>query len=94
MKSETRAATPNGARYMTQLAKHWSHKFEVSYDERQAHIQLSAGVLELAADGEGLDLVIEAADEATLARLEGVVAEHLGRFSFREPDITLNWVRG
>ncbi len=91
MQSRAHATTPNGARYMTQLAKHWSHKCEVEYDARQARIALGAATLRMEARPEGLDLVIEAADEASLARLEQVVADHLARFSFREPDLTLSW---
>jgi hypothetical protein len=78
---------------MTQLAKHWSHKFEVAFDDRQARIDLPAGRLDMRADPEGLALVLDAEDEATVARLEGVVADHLARFAFREPEMKLNWVR-
>ena len=93
MQSHARLTTDRGARYMIQLAKHWSHKFAVESDERQARIPLGAATLRMDAGAEGLDLVIEAADEETLVRLEQVVADHLTRFSFREPDLTLAWSR-
>ena len=40
-----------------------------------------------------LGVVIEAADELTLARLESVVAEHLNRFAFREGALAFAWTR-
>jgi DNA-binding PadR family transcriptional regulator len=78
-------ATDRAARYMIQLAKHWSHKFEVTYDETSALIPLPLGTCRMLADPEGLDITVEAADLEGLARLEDVVAEHLLRFAFREP---------
>jgi hypothetical protein len=78
---------------MTQLAKHWSHKFEVEHDERQARIVLPAGTLRMTTADDGLVLIVETEDEATLARLETVVADHLRRFAFREPDLALEWTR-
>ena len=36
MESHARVATEKAARYMIQLAKHWSHKFEVRYDDTSA----------------------------------------------------------
>ena len=34
------AAVPkaNGSRYMQQLCKHWSHKFEVTFDAAQGRV--------------------------------------------------------
>ncbi|HTK34316.1 MAG TPA: DUF2218 domain-containing protein [Caulobacteraceae bacterium] len=94
MESRALAVTDKAARYMTQLAKHWSHKFEVSLDTHQARIVLPLGVCRMTAGPDALEVVVEAADAASLAKLEPVVAEHLGRFAFREPDLRLDWVRG
>jgi len=93
MQSHARLNTDQAVRYMTQLAKHWSHKFEVSYDDISALIPLPLGTCSMLADPEGLDITIEAADLEGLARLEDVVAEHLLRFAFREPVARLAWTR-
>jgi hypothetical protein len=36
---------------------------------------------------------VEAAEPEGLHRLEGVVASHLKRFAFREPDLAVEWSR-
>ncbi|CAN5124836.1 DUF2218 domain-containing protein [soil metagenome] len=92
MQSHARLNSDEAARYMTQLAKHWSHKFEVSYDEISALIPLPLGTCSMLADPEGLDITIEAVDLEALARLEDVVAEHLLRFALHEPG-RLGWTR-
>ena len=93
MQSHARLNTDKAVRYMTQLAKHWSHKFEVSYDDISALIPLPLGTCSMLADPEGLDITIEAVDLEGLARLEDVVADHLLRFAFREPFARLAWTR-
>jgi hypothetical protein len=93
MESHARVATDKAARYMTQLAKHWSHKFEVRYDDTSAHFPLPLGLCRMTARGDGLDITVEAADEAGLARLEDVVAKHLDRFALREGELRYGWTR-
>lgn len=93
MQSYARLNTDKAARYMTQLAKHWSHRFEVSYDDISALIPLPLGTCSMLVEPDGLDITIEAADLEGLARLEDVVAEHLLRFAFREPVKRLAWTR-
>lgn len=93
MQSHARLPTDKAARYMTQLAKHWSHKFVVSLDETTATIPLPLGDCRMAADGAGLDITVEATSHDGLARLEDVVAEHLLRFAFRENVAKLAWTR-
>jgi hypothetical protein len=93
IQSHARLNSDKAARYMTQLAKHWSHKFEVSYDDISALIPLPLGTCGMLADSEGLDITIEAVDLEALVQLEDVVAEHLLRFAFREPDARLGWTR-
>jgi len=93
MQSHARLNTDKAARYMTQLAKHWSHRFEVTYDDVSALIPLPLGTCSMRVEPEGLDVTLEAADLEGLARLEDVVAEHLLRFAFREPVKALAWTR-
>ena len=93
MESHARVATEKAARYMIQLAKHWSHKFEVRYDETSAFFPLPAGHCRMTAHPDGLDITVEAADLEGLARLEDVVAKHLDRFAFREGELRYGWTR-
>ena len=93
MQSHARLTTDKAARYMTQLAKHWSHRFEVALDAASARIPLPLGTCVMAADAEGLDVTVEAPLLESLAKLEDVVAEHLLRFAFREPVTRLAWTR-
>ncbi len=93
MQSHARLNTDKAARYMIQLAKHWGHEFEVTYDDVSALIPLPLGTCSMLADPEGLDVTIEAADLEGLARLEDVVAEHLLRFASCEPVKRLGWTR-
>ena len=84
-----RVATEHGSRYLQQLCKHWSHKFPVEFTPTNGRIEMSAGVLILDADAEGLGLRLTAAPE-DLERMEGVVAAHLQRFAFRE-ELAFDW---
>jgi hypothetical protein len=85
----TRVATAHASRYLQQLCKHWSHKFPVEFSPHNGRIEMSAGVLILDADAEGLGLRLTAAPE-DIRRMEGVVADHLQRFAFRE-ELSFDW---
>jgi hypothetical protein len=93
MQSHARLTTDRAARYMTQLAKHWSHKVVVTFDETRARIPLPIGDCRMVADQTGLDITVETAGFEGLARLEDVVAGHLLRFAFRENVSKLAWTR-
>lgn len=92
--TETRIPTPSASKYLQQLCKHWSHKFAVVFTPEKGRVPFGdnrAALFEATADT--LTMRIEAADTETLARLEGVVVEHLKRFSFREDLGTIEWSR-
>ncbi|WGM46027.1 hypothetical protein KOAAANKH_00892 [Brevundimonas sp. NIBR10] len=92
-RSTTTVATSNASKYLTQLSKHWSHRFpDLTYTAERADIPLPGGPCVLTADPQALHIVIDGSDAQTAERLEGVVAEHLRRFAFRE-DLTFDWVR-
>lgn len=93
MQSHARLTTNRAARYMTQLAKHWSHKFVVTFDETTARIPLPMGDCRMVAGEAGLDITVETSGLESLAKLEDVVADHLLRFAFREGVETLAWTR-
>ncbi|ALL15399.1 hypothetical protein AQ619_17665 [Caulobacter henricii] len=93
MQSHARLTTDKAARYMTQLARHWGHRFVVTFDETTARIPLPSGDCRMVADETGLDITVETSGREGLARLEEVVADHLLRFAFREDVETLGWTR-
>jgi hypothetical protein len=93
MQSHARLSTDKASRYMTQLAKHWSHKFVVVFDETSARIPLPLGDCRMLADADGLNITVDATSHEGLAKLEDVVAEHLLRFAFRENVGKLGWTR-
>ena len=92
--SETRIPTASASRYLQQLCKHWSHKFAVEFTPQQGSIPFAPDRrCDLAAEGGALALRIEAPDDASLTRTEGVVIDHLKRFAFREDFGDVRWTR-
>lgn len=86
-----RVATPNASRYLQQLCKHWSHKFAVDFTPEAGTVALPPGPLTLAADADALVLTLDVADPAQVERMQGVVAEHVDRFAFREGALVYDW---
>ncbi|HET8613225.1 MAG TPA: DUF2218 domain-containing protein [Sphingomonas sp.] len=84
--------TPHAGRYIQQLAKHWSHKFEVEFDAAHAVIRFTGGTVARLEAGEGaLTARLDAPDAETLERMQGVLARHLDRFAFREAPLPFRW---
>lgn len=88
--TEVVAAVPtaHASRYLQQLAKHWSHKFEVDFSPTEGVIELPMGRCGLAADEATLTVRLTGTPDADMERFKTVVAEHLQRFGHRE---TLNF---
>jgi len=93
MQSIASVTTASAARYLSQLCKHWSHKFEVEFDAQSGRIALPLGVCRLTAGPESLGIVLETADEEGLVKMEQVVADHLNRFAHREGELVFDWTR-
>jgi len=92
--SQTTVPTTSASRYLQQLCKHWSHKFAVEFTPQHGTIPFDATrVCTLDASPDRLALRIEAVDDATLERMQGVVIEHLKRFAFREDLGNVQWVK-
>jgi hypothetical protein len=88
-----RVPTANGARYLQQLCKHWSHKLDVQLSENEGIVRFPAAVATMKADPEALTVSVEAQDDETLQRMKGVVASHLDRFAFKEAPLPFEWQR-
>ncbi len=89
--SHATVATENASRYLQQLCKHWSHRFEVDFDAQQGRIKFGEGeVITLTAGPETLDIRIEADDAQRLPELNRIVESHIVRFAFRET-LAFDW---
>ncbi len=90
--SVSTVTTDHASRYLQQLCKHWSHKFEVEFNETAGKVPFSPEAsLELAADTAKLILTLNVAKPEDLERLQDVVADHLKRFAFRE-ELDFVWI--
>ena len=83
--------TTHGSRYLQQLCKHWSHKFEVRFDTDRGDIAFPMGAIHMEAQPDVLIVSLEPSPEADVARFKQVVAEHLDRFAFREAPLSFDW---
>lgn len=93
--SVARVPTHSASRYLQQLAKHWSHKMEVSFTPEEGSIDFPNGsCLQMRADSESLDVVLTVSDDGDPARMREVVSSHLDRFAFREAPLTFDWRDG
>ena len=90
--SKSIVVTEHASRYLQQLCKHWSHKFAVEFTPEAGVIPFSdTSRVTLAAEGNELTMTLYTEEgEERLTRLEGVVAEHLKRFAFRE-ELNISW---
>jgi uncharacterized protein len=85
--------TVNGAKYMQQLCKHWSHRLEVDLSEDKGVVKFpAAAVVTLEPHAEALEVAIEGEESEEVERLKGVVATHLDRFAFREAPLKFDWL--
>lgn len=85
------AHTEHGSRYLQQLCKHWSHKFETSFSDLEGTIALPLGRVDLEAQANDLCLTLNPKAAADLERLQQVVEDHLNRFAFREAPLPFSW---
>lgn len=85
-----RVSTERASRYLQQLAKHWSHKFEVTFTPTEATIPLPFGLCELTADEAGLDVRLTPEADADVERFKTVVADHIQRFGHKET-LVFDW---
>ena len=91
MISTARYLTPNAAKYVQQLAKHFGHKIEVRLDGDTADFQMEAGAVQLRAEDGAFVAQVEAEDAKGIINLRYVVDKHLVVFAFREGFVGLDW---
>jgi hypothetical protein len=86
-----RAATAHASRYLQQLAKHWAHNHEVTFDAQSADIALRGNRVELRAEPAALVAILTPGPEGNAARLRQVFEDHINRFAFREAPLPFEW---
>ena len=84
--------TEHASRYLQQLCKHWSHKFECSFDDSTGRIGFPSGDIDLAVVPGGLSVTVRSQIADGLATAKQVVADHFDRFAFREAPLSFPWV--
>lgn len=83
--------TDHASRYLQQLCKHWSHRFEVEFNEAEGKVPFSPdSSLGLTANPTSLVLTLRVDKSEDLERMQAVVADHLKRFAFRE-ELDMAW---
>lgn len=82
----SRAVVPTGhaGRYLQQLCKHWSHKFQTEFAAEHGRVALPLGDTVLSADAQALTVEVDVPDPGDLERMKSVIEDHLRRFAFRE----------
>jgi len=86
-----RAKTASGSKYLQQLCKHWSHKFDVEFSENRGQVRFPSAVATIEASADALLVTIETDDSESVEQLKAVVANHLDRFAFREAPLPFEW---
>ena len=86
--------TEHASRYLQQLSKHWSHKFDVNFDAHKSAIAFPMGALRMEAQADALVVTLEPNADVDVDRFKQVVADHLDRFAFREAPLTFDWREG
>lgn len=74
---------------MNRLCKHWAHKLDVEQGEEESRVAFEEGSCIMRVEPDKLVVAVEALEEASLDRLEGIIDSHLERMA---GDETLNIV--
>src|SRR4051812_1971126 len=84
LRSQAVVATEKPSPYLLQVAKHFRHKLDVRFDEREAVVPFTAGHADLRAGEDALTITAFAQTPADLERVERVIGSHLERFGKRD----------
>jgi len=76
---------------LKKLCRHFSHKVQASFDDHQGEVHFPFGDAFLTAEGENLQIKVQAPGEEELARVKEVVGGHLVRFAADE-NLQVDWV--
>jgi catechol 2,3-dioxygenase len=90
LRGRAEVATGRPSPYLLQVAKHFRHKLDVTFDEREATIEFAFGRANLRAEDGVLVLEAVAAGAEELDRVQHVIGSHLERFGRRD-ELTVTW---
>src|SRR3954454_3382355 len=90
LRARADVVTDRPSPYLKQLAKHFRHKLDVTFDDDAGLIPFAFGRCELRAGDGVLRLEAIAATPEELERVENVIASHLVRFG-RRHELTVKW---
>ena len=93
-RSEARIPIDRPSRYLQQLCRHFVPQVPTVHTRQRGQITFAAGNCKLEALHGSLAVVIEAEDEAIVAELEELVAQHLERFARERPMISGDSLEG
>lgn len=86
------APTRSGDKYVQQLVKHWSHKFDTSYADGVGILPFSAeATARLCSVADGIRMELTTADPERAETLKGVIERHIDRFAYREAPLAYSW---
>lgn len=86
-----RIETPNGAKYLAQLCKHFAHKIEASHEGNLGRAEFVYGPAVMEADETGLTVHFDLFDPDHVDGAKSVIDKHLERFAFRENITGMVW---
>ncbi|MFD1798202.1 DUF2218 domain-containing protein [Paracoccus aurantiacus] len=86
-----RFETPNAAKYVTQLCKHFGHKVPASIEGNRGQVTFAIGAAVMVADDAALTVTLSGSDAEALAQMQQTIDDHLQRFAFREDFSGMTW---
>jgi uncharacterized protein len=86
------APTASASRYVQQLVKHWSHKFETRFADGIGFVLFGEDIqARFDALEAGIRITLDTPGTEEDARLRSVIERHLDRFAFREAPLAFHW---
>lgn len=86
----TTAHTASASKYLQQLCKHFAHKVPAEWDSEKGEVSFPFGFCRMDATDSCLTIRCEAEKDQTMARMTGVIDDHIERFAWRE-ELKLRW---
>ena len=83
--------TENGAKYITQLCKHFSHKVETEVDGNTGWAKLPTGLATMEAAAQKLTITLDVIDPTKADLAKHIIDSHLVTFAFREKFENMMW---
>ena len=89
--SHADVVTLQASKYLRRLCKHWSHRFQVEYDDNHGTIDFGTSRCEMHAAAGRLQIRLSVSAQDNLTEMQDVVAEHLRRVAHEEPALAIQW---